>query len=81
MLRLLAAFTSLTHPQPPPQAGALVAFSRLRMRYNLRLCNLVYNFLVIILANGTTNIYNYYYYAKQSTKNLQKKSKLSTFSL
>jgi len=42
-LRLLAAFTSLTHPQPPPQAGALVAFFRLRMRYNLRLCNLVYN--------------------------------------
>ena len=45
-LRLLAAFTSLTHPQPPPQAGALVAFSRLRIGYNLRLCNLVYNYLM-----------------------------------
>ena len=42
-LRTLSAFTSLTHPQPPPQAGALVAFFRLRMRYNLRFCNLVYN--------------------------------------
>ena len=53
MLRTLSAFTSLTHPQPPPQAGALVAFTRLQMRYNLRLCNLV-NPPFFALKNHTT---------------------------
>ena len=33
-------------PHPPPQAGALVAFSRLRMRYNL-LVLILYSFIML----------------------------------
>ena len=35
-LRLPATFTNLTHPQPPPQAGALVAAERLQQSENQR---------------------------------------------